>query len=63
MHSVEDNIDLWRSLERHCREAAQAVTKRDLTMVRFYVDTVRSEIAYMEREIEAASAVSGIGEE
>lgn len=55
-HEVHQLLDMWRSLEKHCREAANSVEKRDITMIRYFLDTARTEAEYLERErIEAAS--------
>jgi len=50
IHEVHEQLDMWRLLERHCREAANQVKKRDFTLIRYYLDTARTELAYLERE-------------
>lgn len=63
MHTIDQQQALWRSVSTHLRQAANYADKKNPDMVKLLTETVLSELKYLERELIAASSVSGIGEE
>lgn len=61
-HSIEDIQTKRRGLVHHIREAIVYADRKDFDNVRLMFAQAEQEMRYLEHEVIAASAVSGIGE-
>lgn len=56
MHSDIEKLDMWRDTETQCRLGANYVSKKEIIIARYHLETALVQLKYLECEkIEAAS--------